>query len=323
MAPNPYDPAPPGERRAGMDAKRERRVPAAAPRLWPWRVPDRGPRLFGGGFTCGKCAVCGCPSSGGGADMIAIRRDDLEGEDTRALLALHLAGMRANSPPESVFALDLSGLQRPEVTVWTAWIDQTVVGVAALKDSRARRRRDQVHADPPRALAQGRRLGAAGPCHSREPRALQAVEPGDRDGPRVRARAASLSIAWLQGWRAVLGLRSERLQPVPPPRSLRRRQHPASGGTRRAARGGAVSAECHLPRGRGAPSEPPTPVRSRPGMPRAPRRGIAPCQARRRFCHQAMSQSAARSRRSARSCRLRPFAPIRERRPPRAGAGAG
>ena len=66
--------------------------------------------------------------------MIAIRRDDLEGEGARALLALHLAGMRANSPPESVFALDLSGLQRPEVTAWTAWIDQTVVGVAALKD---------------------------------------------------------------------------------------------------------------------------------------------------------------------------------------------
>lgn len=40
-----------------------------------------------------------------------IRVDDLSGEQTRELLRLHLAGMHANSPPESVFALDLSGLR--------------------------------------------------------------------------------------------------------------------------------------------------------------------------------------------------------------------
>lgn len=45
--------------------------------------------------------------------------DDLSGEATRALLAIHLAGMHASSPPGTVFALDLSGLQRPSVTVWT------------------------------------------------------------------------------------------------------------------------------------------------------------------------------------------------------------
>lgn len=66
--------------------------------------------------------------------MIEIRRDDLSGEPTRELLALHLSGMRANSPPGAVFALDLSGLRTPEVTVWTAWIDGAVAGVGALKD---------------------------------------------------------------------------------------------------------------------------------------------------------------------------------------------
>jgi putative acetyltransferase len=65
--------------------------------------------------------------------VLIIRRDDLSGEQTRALLALHLAGMSANSPPGHVFALDLSGLQAPGVTVWTAWIDGVVVGVGALK----------------------------------------------------------------------------------------------------------------------------------------------------------------------------------------------
>ena len=64
---------------------------------------------------------------------ITIRQDDLSGEGTRALLALHLVGMQAISPPGSVFALDLSGLQTPEVTVWTAWDREAVAGVGALK----------------------------------------------------------------------------------------------------------------------------------------------------------------------------------------------
>ena len=38
-----------------------------------------------------------------------------------ALLEEHLAGMRAESPPECVFALDLNGLRRPEITFLTAW----------------------------------------------------------------------------------------------------------------------------------------------------------------------------------------------------------
>jgi putative acetyltransferase len=67
-----------------------------------------------------------------------IRVDDLSGEKTRALLALHLQGMHANSPPGHVFALDLSGLQQPNVTVWTAWQSDRVAGVGALKQLDAR-----------------------------------------------------------------------------------------------------------------------------------------------------------------------------------------
>lgn len=65
--------------------------------------------------------------------MFVIREDDLSGEQTRELLALHLAGMHANSPQGSVFALDLSGLQVPEVTVWTAWRDDRIASVGAVK----------------------------------------------------------------------------------------------------------------------------------------------------------------------------------------------
>lgn len=63
-----------------------------------------------------------------------IRPDDLSGPQTRALLALHLAGMHAASPPGHVFALDLSGLQFADVAVWSVWEGDTLVGIGALKD---------------------------------------------------------------------------------------------------------------------------------------------------------------------------------------------
>jgi putative acetyltransferase len=65
--------------------------------------------------------------------MFRIRADDLSHPQTRALLALHLLGMHASSPPGSVFALDLSGLQRPDVSVWSLWEDDRIAGIAALK----------------------------------------------------------------------------------------------------------------------------------------------------------------------------------------------
>ena len=67
-------------------------------------------------------------------DGLILCIDDLSGQPTRDLLALHLSGMHANSPAGHVFALDLSGLQVPEVTVWSAWIGEDIVGIGALKD---------------------------------------------------------------------------------------------------------------------------------------------------------------------------------------------
>jgi putative acetyltransferase len=62
-----------------------------------------------------------------------IRRDDLSGGETQALLRLHLAGMKANSPPGHDFSLDMSGLKAPDVTVWSAWEDQDILGIGALR----------------------------------------------------------------------------------------------------------------------------------------------------------------------------------------------
>ena len=71
--------------------------------------------------------------------MFDIREDDLAGERTRALLALHLRGMHANSPPGQVFSLDLSGLQQPDVTVWSVWESASLAGIGALKPAKAAR----------------------------------------------------------------------------------------------------------------------------------------------------------------------------------------
>ncbi|MBV8113875.1 MAG: hypothetical protein JO300_03985 [Silvibacterium sp.] len=65
--------------------------------------------------------------------MFEIREDDLSGAETQALIALHLRGMHAASPPGTVFALDLSGLKVPEVTVWTVWRGEKIAGIGALK----------------------------------------------------------------------------------------------------------------------------------------------------------------------------------------------
>ena len=64
--------------------------------------------------------------------MLTIIEDDLSGEKTRDLLGFHLAGMHASSPPGHSFALDLTGLQTPDVTVWTAWDGEAIAGVGAL-----------------------------------------------------------------------------------------------------------------------------------------------------------------------------------------------
>lgn len=62
-----------------------------------------------------------------------IVEDDLNGAQTLALLELHLRGMYESSPPEAVFALDLSGLRDPAVTIWAAWAGDRLAAIGALK----------------------------------------------------------------------------------------------------------------------------------------------------------------------------------------------
>ncbi|MEK9726142.1 MAG: GNAT family N-acetyltransferase [Rhodospirillaceae bacterium] len=65
---------------------------------------------------------------------VDIRIDDLKGPEIAALLETHLAHMRAISPPESVHALDLDKLRRPDITFWTVWRDDELLGCGALRE---------------------------------------------------------------------------------------------------------------------------------------------------------------------------------------------
>ncbi|MBT3067855.1 GNAT family N-acetyltransferase [Rhodoferax sp. U11-2br] len=62
-----------------------------------------------------------------------IRIDDLQGSAIQALLQEHLDDMHSSSPPESVHALDLDALRHPDITFWTAWDGDELMGCGALK----------------------------------------------------------------------------------------------------------------------------------------------------------------------------------------------
>ena len=62
-----------------------------------------------------------------------ITVDRLQGPEIIALLQEHLAEVRSLLPPESVHALDLSGLRKPEITFWTVWLGSDLAGCGALK----------------------------------------------------------------------------------------------------------------------------------------------------------------------------------------------
>ena len=63
-----------------------------------------------------------------------IEIDDLSRPAVHALLSEHLANMYELSPPEQVFALDLSKLKSPDITFWTVWEGNILLGCGALKE---------------------------------------------------------------------------------------------------------------------------------------------------------------------------------------------
>src|SRR3569833_4177162 len=66
--------------------------------------------------------------------MLRIELDDLSLLSVLSLLEEHLRNMHEITPPGKVFAFDVSKLKAPDVSFWTAWSGETLLGCAALKE---------------------------------------------------------------------------------------------------------------------------------------------------------------------------------------------
>jgi putative acetyltransferase len=62
-----------------------------------------------------------------------ITRGDLNDSRVIDLLHYHLTTARTQTAPGSAHALDLKGLQSPDITFWTAWNGEALLAVGALK----------------------------------------------------------------------------------------------------------------------------------------------------------------------------------------------
>jgi putative acetyltransferase len=65
--------------------------------------------------------------------MMRIVQGDFGDPRIVALLNFHVTNARAQTAPGSAHALDLTGLQSPDVRFWAIWEDDELLGVGALK----------------------------------------------------------------------------------------------------------------------------------------------------------------------------------------------
>jgi putative acetyltransferase len=63
-----------------------------------------------------------------------VRTDDLRGPEIAELLTEHLRSLAEVTPRESMHALNLDELRKPEITFWSIWQGQAIVGCGALKE---------------------------------------------------------------------------------------------------------------------------------------------------------------------------------------------
>lgn len=63
-----------------------------------------------------------------------IRIDDLSSPEIIGLLREHLHSMTLHSPPESIHALDVEALRKPEITFWSVWDGSELMGCGAIKE---------------------------------------------------------------------------------------------------------------------------------------------------------------------------------------------
>ncbi|KAF9891924.1 hypothetical protein FE257_002887 [Aspergillus nanangensis] len=62
-----------------------------------------------------------------------IKADTLDHPEVQALLHAHFTELQSQGLPETSFALDLTALRNPNITIYTAWEGDTLLGCGALK----------------------------------------------------------------------------------------------------------------------------------------------------------------------------------------------
>ena len=90
---------------------------------------------------------------------LRIVEGGLDDQRVVALLHTHVARARAETAPGSAHALDLSALKAREVTFWSAWENDAVVGVGALK--RLSAEHGEIKSMHTAEAARGRGVGSA------------------------------------------------------------------------------------------------------------------------------------------------------------------
>src|SRR6266513_3040285 len=136
-----------------------------------------------------------------------IELDDLSRPQIAELLKEHLVSMFVHTPPESVHALPIEGLRSPDITFWSVWENDELLGCGALKEL------DPQHGEiksmrTASARAQRRRpRGGASHHRGSETARISALEFGDWLNGCLRAGSPALRRLWLQLLRTVRRLR--------------------------------------------------------------------------------------------------------------------
>ena len=63
-----------------------------------------------------------------------FREDNLRSAEVADLVREHRDSAHEHSPPESAHALDVEALRSPDITFWTVWEGQELLGCGALKE---------------------------------------------------------------------------------------------------------------------------------------------------------------------------------------------
>src|SRR5258708_34111138 len=125
--------------------------------------------------------------------MLKIIAGGLDDPQVIRLLRVHLTNARAQTAPGSAHALDLSGLKSPEIRFWSAWDEDNLLAVGAMK--RLSQNHGEVKSMHTAEGVRGRGVGSA---------ILQHIIDAARSGGVYKVKPAKGAMGGFQTARATL-----------------------------------------------------------------------------------------------------------------------